>query len=312
MKQIIIYYLNSFILLILVVLIILLGVAFLTLMERKLLGYIQLRKGPNKVGFFGIFQPFSDAIKLIRKERFLIYKSNFLIYYFTPIFILVLILIIWIIYPFKVSLLVIDLGVIFLIVCFRLRVYGLLLTGWSSNSSYSMLGSIRSLSQSISYEVRLSIIILVVVIFMESFNLIDFLNFQFLINLLNLIWPLRLIFLFSLIAELNRTPFDFSEGESELVSGFNIDYMRRGFIIIFLSEYARIIFLRFLFMVFFSFRRINLYFYIKIILIIFLVVWLRGTIPRFRYDLLIYFCWLIILPFSLNYIFIILIIKFLI
>lgn len=287
--------------------------AFLTLLERKLLGYIQIRKGPNKVGYLGILQPFRDAIKLIFKEIYFIIKSNCIYYFFSPIFIFIIIILIWIIYPFYRNLVRFELGLIYLICCFRIRVYGLLITGWSSNSSYSILGSIRSLSQSISYEVRLSIIIFSLIILIERFNLINLRYYQNNYWLIIYIWPLRLIFFFRLIAELNRTPFDFSEGESELVSGFNVEYIRGGFILIFLSEYISIIFLRFIYRIFFlGGDYYNLIFYIKFILIIILVIWIRGTLPRFRYDLLIYLCWLIILPFILNFLYYLIIIKILI
>lgn len=290
----------------------LLRVAFLTLIERKLLSYIQIRVGPNKLGFIGLIQPFRDAIKLISKEIILLKKINYFYYIISPIFILILILIIWIIYPFYTNLYRIELNIIYLICCLRIGGYGILICGWSSNSSYSIIGSIRSLSQSISYEINLSIIILIILFLIERFNLNIFLNLN--INFFNLlyIWPLRLLFFFTLIAELNRTPFDFSEGESELVSGFNTEYISGGFILIFLSEYIRILFLRFLFCIFYIRNYINIYFYIYLIIVIFLVIWIRGTIPRFRYDLLIYLCWLIILPFVLNYIFYLIIIKFLI
>lgn len=278
-------------------------------MERKFLSYIQIRKGPNKVGYRGLLQPFRDAIKLISKESNLIIKSNFILYFISPIFGIILILIIWIIYPFYTNLLIIRVGFIYLICCFRLGVYMLLLSGWSSNSSYALLGSLRSLAQSISYEVRLSIIIIIPIFIIDSFNLryiIYFQNLWFVIY----IWPIRIIFFFRIIAELNRTPFDFSEGESELVSGFNVEYGRLGFILIFLSEYGRILFLRFLFNIYFlggDFR--SFLFYLKILLLVFLIIWIRGTLPRFRYDLLIYLCWIVILPISLNYIFYIIFFK---
>jgi len=283
------------------------SVAFLTLIERKLLRYIQLRKGPNKLGIIGILQPFSDAIKLIFKEIYIIKKLNYLVYLFSPIFRFILIIIIWIIYPFYRNLITIRLRLLYLICCFRLGAYRLFISGWSSNSSYSILGSIRSLAQSISYEVSLSIIIIIPIFIINYIDIRNLFNYNF--KLIIFLWPIRLLFLIRIIAELNRTPFDFSEGESELVSGFNIEYIRSGFILIFLSEYARIIFLRYLFILFYRGGFINLIFFIKIFLIIFLIIWIRGTIPRFRYDLLIYICWLIILPFSLNYIFYIIFLK---
>lgn len=276
--------------------------AFLTLIERKFLRYIQIRKGPNKIGILGLIQPFSDAIKLLSKEFQLNLKLNFIIYILSPIFRLILILIIWIIYPFWSNFIIIKLRLLYLICCLRLRVYGLLISGWSSNSSYSLLGSLRSLAQSISYEVRLSIIIIIPIFLINDINIIKLYYYQNFNWLVIILWPLRLVFFFRIIAELNRTPFDFSEGESELVSGFNIEYGRIGFILIFLSEYSRILFIRFLYcLIFLGGDFFKFIFYLKIIILSFLIIWIRGTLPRFRYDLLIYLCWLVILPFSLNY-----------
>ena len=290
--------------------VILLSVAFLTLIERKLLGYIQFRKGPNKLGIIGVLQPFSDAIKLITKESFYLIKSNYLYYLFSPIFILVLNLMIWIIYPFWRNLIIIRNIFLYLLCCFRLGVYGLLISGWSSNSRYSLLGSLRSLAQSISYEVRLSIIIIRPLTLIDSLNLNLLYKYQEFNKLLYFMWPLALLFLFRLMAELNRTPFDFSEGESELVSGFNVEYRSGGFVLIFLSEYSRILFIRFLFInIFVGINFNNLIFYLLILFIRGLIIWIRGRLPRFRYDLLIYICWLIILPISLNYLFYTIIFK---
>lgn len=287
--------------------------AFLTLIERKFLGYIQVRKGPNKLGLIGILQPFSDAVKLILKEFFFINKLNYLIYLVSPIFRLILILIIWLIYPFYRNYLIIKVGFIYLICCLSLGVYRLLMSGWSSNSSYSILGSLRSLAQSISYEVRLSIIIIIPIFLINRINFNNLIFYQFNNWFIIYIWPLAIVFLFRIIAELNRTPFDFSEGESELVSGFNVEYISSGFVLLFLSEYARILFLRFLFnLIFIGSNNFNLIFFLKMIILVILIIWIRGTLPRFRYDLLIYLCWLIILPFSLNYIFYIIYFKILI
>lgn len=302
-KQIFIYILIILNILILVIIIILISVAFLTLLERKLLGRLQLRKGPNKIGYWGIIQPFSDAIKLIRKEVIILINLNLLYYLLRPIFIFIIILIIWLIYPFLNILLRIDLGLVYLLCCLRIRSYGLLISGWASNSTYSILGAVRSLAQSISYEVRLSIIIISIFLILESFNLIYFIFLQKDIWFICILLPLRLIFFLRLMAELNRAPFDFSEGESELVSGFNVEFIRSGFVIIFLSEYARVLFLRFLFrLIFLGGGFIKFKFYLNILLIRILIIWLRGSIPRFRYDLLIYICWLIILPISLRWI----------
>nr|UVU30527.1 NADH deshydrogenase subunit 1 [Odontocolon albotibiale] len=311
MKQIYIYLMMLLIMLILVMIVVLLSVAFLTLMERKLLGYIQIRKGPNKLGLIGVLQPFSDAIKLLTKEIYLINKVNLLIYFISPIFSLILVLMMWMIYPFYTYLLVMNLGLIYLMMCLAFSVYGLLMAGWSSNSSYSLLGSLRSLAQSISYEVSLSIILLSLMLMIESFDIYNFMYFQENISFIIFMGPLAIIFFLSIMAEMNRTPFDFSEGESELVSGFNIEYMSGGFVLIFLSEYGSILMMSFLFVMFFSGGDFYSFgFYLKIMFMSFLVIWIRGTLPRFRYDLLMYLCWMMILPLSLNYMFMIYTIKF--
>lgn len=200
---------------------------------------------------------------------------------------------------------------IYLLCCFSLGVFGITIRGWSSNSIYAILGSIRSLAQSISYEVRLAILLITIIIIIEKYNFNEFLYYNINFRLILIIWPIIIIFLIRIIAELNRTPFDFSEGESELVRGFNVEYRRGGFIIIFLSEYTRILFISLLFILIFIPRNFNNFlFFFKIILLSTIIIWIRGTLPRFRYDLLIYLCWIKILPFSLYYILFILIYKF--
>lgn len=187
----------------------------------------------------------------------------------------------------------------------RLGVYGLIISGWSSNSSFSILGAIRSIAQSISYEVTLSISILLIFIIINNINFNYIYMFQKKIFLLILfIIPAILIFL-RILAEINRTPFDLSEGESELVSGFNIEYRRGKFVLIFLSEYSRIIFIIFIFnLFFFIINFLSIIFYLILIILIFLIIWIRITLPRIRYDFLIYFCWFYKLPIIL-YLFII-------
>nr|YP_010716467.1 NADH dehydrogenase subunit 1 [Gotra octocincta]WDQ40363.1 NADH dehydrogenase subunit 1 [Gotra octocincta] len=312
MKQIYLYLMKMFTLLILVTIMIMLSVAFLTLLERKFLGYIQMRKGPNKISIMGMLQPFSDAIKLLSKEFSFAMSINFIYYIFSPILSLVLILMMWMIYPIWVNFMIFKLGLVYLLCCFSLGVYGLLMSGWSSNSSYSMLGSIRGVSQSISYEVSLAIILIIPMLMLNKMNFIYLFNMQMMggWNMM-FMWPLGVMFFFSIMAELNRTPFDFSEGESELVSGFNIEYSSVGFILIFLSEYASIMFLSFLFSIFFlGGDYMDMNFYLKILFLSIMVIWIRGTMPRFRYDLLMYLCWMIILPISLNYMFYMIILKF--
>lgn len=280
---------------------VLVRVAFLTLLERKVLGYIQIRKGPNKVGFIGIPQPFSDAVKLFTKEQTYPLLSNYLPYYISPIFSLFLSLLLWICSPFLIGSYCFSLGMLFFLCCTRIGVYSVIRAGWASNSNYALLGGLRAVAQTISYEVRIAFILLCLVIIVERFNLIDFFVYQSFSWFIFLIFPLGFVWFRISLAETNRTPFDFAEGESELVSGFNVEYRRGGFALIFLAEYASILFIRLIFCVLFlgcnvfSFR-----FYLKLTFISFLFIWVRGTLPRFRYDKLIYIAWKCFLPFSLN------------
>lgn len=282
------------------VIIVLVRVAFFTLLERKILGYIQIRKGPNKVGFIGILQPFSDAIKLFSKEQFLLINSNYLVYYFRPVVGLFLSLICWILVPYIENMINLNIGFLFILCFLSVGVYTVIISGWSSNSNYAILGRLRAVAQSISYEVRIVIIMLSSIIIIMRFNLIDFIVFQEILWFIFLLFPLRLILFRSILAETNRTPFDFAEGERELVSGFNIEYGRGGFAIIFLAEYARIIFIRIIFRIIFLggiFRSIILFREIVFISLVF--IWVRGILPRFRYDKLINLTWKIYLPCSL-------------
>nr|YP_010946491.1 NADH dehydrogenase subunit 1 [Cyrtonotula maculosa]WGO57209.1 NADH dehydrogenase subunit 1 [Cyrtonotula maculosa] len=296
--EMIIMFLVSVVLLICV----LVGVAFLTLLERKVLGYIHIRKGPNKVGILGIFQPFSDAIKLFTSEQTFPLVSNYISYYFAPIFSLFLSLLIWMIIPFLSGLYSFELGLLFFLSCTSLGVYTVMVAGWSSNSNYSLLGGLRAVAQTISYEVSLALILLSFVFLIGSYNLINFYYYQNYLWLIFMSLPLSLAWFTSCLAETNRTPFDFAEGESELVSGFNVEYSSGGFALIFLAEYASILFMSMLFCVIFLGNDINtLFFYLKLSLISFLFIWVRGTLPRFRYDKLMFLAWKSFLPLSLNY-----------
>nr|QXT44335.1 NADH dehydrogenase subunit 1 [Hoplognathotermes subterraneus] len=278
------------------------GVAFLTLLERSVLGYVHIRKGPNKVGFVGIFQPFSDAIKLFSSEQYFPLVSNYLIYYFSPIFGFFLSLLVWLLIPYLSGFISFELGLLFFLACTSLGVYTVMIAGWSSNSGYSLLGGLRALAQTISYEVSLAFILLSFVILVCSYNLIYFYFFQFYLWLIFLSFPLSFVWFISCLAETNRTPFDFAEGESELVSGFNVEYGGGGFSLIFLAEYASILFMSLLFcIIFLGSDLYSFLFYISVVFISFLFIWVRGTLPRFRYDSLMYLAWSSFLPLSLNY-----------
>nr|YP_009350961.1 NADH dehydrogenase subunit 1 [Microcerotermes havilandi]AQP28182.1 NADH dehydrogenase subunit 1 [Microcerotermes havilandi] len=278
------------------------GVAFLTLLERKVLGYIHIRKGPNSVGFIGIFQPFSDAISLFTSEQYFPLVSNYLIYYFSPIFGFFLSLLVWVLIPYLSGFISFELGLLFFLACTSLGVYTVMIAGWSSNSGYSLLGGLRALAQTISYEVSLAFILLSFVVLVCSYNLAYFYLFQVYLWLIFLSLPLSFVWFISCLAETNRTPFDFAEGESELVSGFNVEYGGGGFALIFLAEYASILFMSLLFcIIFLGSDLYSFFFYFKLTLISFLFVWVRGTLPRFRYDKLMYLAWKSFLPLSLNY-----------
>nr|YP_010947344.1 NADH dehydrogenase subunit 1 [Mustilizans shennongi]WGO62360.1 NADH dehydrogenase subunit 1 [Mustilizans shennongi] len=281
---------------------VLIGVAFLTLLERKVLGYIQIRKGPNKVGFNGILQPFSDAIKLFTKEQTYPIFSNYLIYYFSPVISFILSLFIWVLIPYSFNMLMFNLGILFFFCCTSLGVYSVMIAGWSSNSNYSLLGGLRAVAQTISYEVSLALILMSSVIMIMDFNLLIFFYFQKLVWFLVFMIPLSMCWFSSMLAETNRTPFDFAEGESELVSGFNIEYSSGGFALIFLAEYSSILFMSLLYViVYLGGYDMSFFFYLKMVMISFLFIWVRGTLPRYRYDKLMYLAWKIYLPVSLNY-----------
>lgn len=292
----------SFIGSLLLVICVMIGVAFLTLLERKVLGYIQIRKGPNKVGLIGIPQPFCDAIKLFTKEQTYPVVSNYISYYFSPVFSLFLSLLVWLCIPYLIKLYSFNLGILFFLCCTSLGVYTVIIAGWSSNSNYALLGGLRAVAQTISYEVSLALILLSFIFLIGNYNLIFFNYYQNYIWFIFITFPLGLAWFASCLAETNRTPFDFAEGESELVSGFNVEYRRGGFALIFLAEYSRILFMRILFVVIFLGNDIfSLLFYIKLIIVSFCFIWVRGTLPRFRYDKLIYLAWKRFLPLSLNY-----------
>nr|AID67375.1 NADH dehydrogenase subunit 1 [Biston thibetaria] len=281
---------------------VLIGVAFLTLLERKVLGYIQIRKGPNKVGLIGILQPFSDAIKLFTKEQTFPINSNYFCYYYSPVFSFVLSLMLWMLIPYYFNLVSFSLGMLFFFCCTSLGVYTVMIAGWSSNSNYSLLGGLRSVAQTISYEVSLALILMSGIVMVMDFSLFYFGVYQNMVWFLFIMFPLSLSLLSSMMAETNRTPFDFAEGESELVSGFNVEYSSGGFALIFLAEYSSILFMSMLFvLIYLGGYEINFFFYLKLVFVSFIFIWVRGTLPRYRYDKLMYLSWKSYLPVSLNF-----------
>nr|AML25731.1 NADH dehydrogenase subunit 1 [Staphylinidae sp. BMNH 1274246] len=292
---------------------VLVGVAFLTLLERKVLGYIQIRKGPNKVGMIGMLQPFSDAIKLFSKESVYPMMSNFNFYYFSPILNLFLSLMLWICMPFFSSLYSFNFGILYFLCVSSLGVYTVMISGWSSNSNYALLGGIRSVAQTISYEVSLALILMSFLMMILSLNMIDLVKYQKNLWFIIMFFPLSLMWIVSSLAETNRTPFDFAEGESELVSGFNVEYSSGGFALIFLAEYSSILFMSMMcVMLFLGGDYMNWFFFMKLSLISFFWIWVRGTLPRYRYDKLMFLAWKSFLSVALNFLFMFLGLKFIV
>nr|YP_009318320.1 NADH dehydrogenase subunit 1 [Astralium haematragum]AOZ71801.1 NADH dehydrogenase subunit 1 [Astralium haematragum] len=285
---------------------ILLAVAFFTLLERKGLGYFQIRKGPNKVGLMGLPQPLADAAKLFTKEMTKPSLANQSPYFFAPVMSLVLALLLWQLYPSNTSSIYFIWGVLFFLCVSSLNVYGTLLAGWASNSKYALLGAIRAVAQTISYEVSLALILLFVLLTCTSFSFLEIKCFSEGVWLCFLMLPISLVWFVSCIAETNRAPFDFAEGESELVSGFNIEYGGGGFALIFMAEYGNILVMSmFTCILFFgggNFFAIDseVVMALKVLFFSFVFVWVRATLPRFRYDLLMSLTWKVFLPLALG------------
>nr|YP_009024209.1 NADH dehydrogenase subunit 1 [Prosadenoporus spectaculum]AGL46787.1 NADH dehydrogenase subunit 1 [Prosadenoporus spectaculum] len=284
----------------------LLAVAFFTLLERKVLGYIQLRKGPNKVGYVGVFQPFADAIKLFTKERVQLFSVNFFFFLFSPIFSLFLALVLWFFIPSWSSSFVFSYFSIFFFLCLSsLSVYSTLFAGWSSNSKYALLGALRAVAQTISYEVSMVLVLLSCIFVIGSFCFFYYGEFQNLFfYVFFLLFPVFVVWLITVLAETNRAPFDFAEGESELVSGFNIEYGAGAFALLFLAEYGSIlvmsVFSSVLFVGGMGFFSVSIFFGV---LVSFFILWVRGSFPRMRYDRLMSLTWKGFLPFGLFYLF---------
>lgn len=281
---------------IVVIVVVLINVAFVTLLERKILGYLQLRKGPNKVGIIGLLQPIADAVKLFTKEKIEIMIINIYLFYFAPGLGLTLMLIYWKIFPYTYEI-YINYDLIYFLCISSLGVYVILLAGWASNRKYRLIGRYRGVAQTISYEVRMSFIILGVVGFSLSYKLLLLRDIQVFVKCFLMVMVLILVWIVRFLAEVNRTPFDFSEGESELVSGFNVEYGSGLFALLFIAEYGNIIFLGVLTRLIF-FGRVGYIFIIRILFIVF-CLWIRGTLARFRYDNLIIMAWRVILPYRI-------------
>ncbi len=287
---------------------VLISVAYLTLAERKILGYMQIRKGPNIVGIYGLLQPLADGAKLFMKEMTTPNHSNLILYFFSPVLFLTLALVLWTTLPYSSTEVFapFNLGLLFIFVISSISVYAVLMSGWASTSKYAFLGSLRAAAQMISYEVALGLILISILLITGSLNLtkITFLQNNTLVFIIPL-FPAALMFFVSIVAETNRAPFDLTEGESELVSGYNVEYSSMSFALLFLAEYASIIFMSALFSVLFlggSHSIIGdspLILGTKTILLTFLFVWIRASYPRIRYDQLMMLLWKSYLPITI-------------
>ncbi len=298
----------------------LLAVAYLTYAERRVIGAIQLRKGPNRVGPLGLLQPIADAIKLLTKEIIVPAPADKFLFVLAPVITFILSLIGWAVIPFDKGMVIanINVGVLYLLAVSSLEVYGIIVAGWASNSKYAFLGAIRSSAQMISYEVSIGLVVITALLYTGSLNLTEMIEAQkdmpWFIRLL--LAPMAVVFFISVLAETNRLPFDLPEAEGELVAGYNVEYSSMGFALFFLGEYANIILVSAMTTVLFlggylppldiaMFYQVPgiFWFGLKVSLLLFCFLWIRGTLPRYRYDQLMRLGWKVLLPLSLFWVF---------
>jgi len=293
-----------------IIITVLIGVAYFTLAERKILGSIQRRKGPDVVGFLGLLQPLADGLKLFIKETVIPSNADTFLFLLSPLITFVLSLLTWAILPVGPSMVLSDfsLGILYIFAVSSLEVYGVILAGWSSNSRYAFLGSLRTVAQMISYEISIGFIVISIVIISGSLNLTYIVSAQKKIWYLIPLFPMFLMFIISMLAETNRHPFDLPEAESELVSGYNVEYSGMSFALFFLGEYASMLLMSSVAVIFFCggwsfFLDIDFlqpfFFGIKTMFFVFIFIWARAALPRYRYDQLMRLGWKIFCPFTL-------------
>jgi NADH-quinone oxidoreductase subunit H len=292
-------------------------VAYLTYAERKVIGLMQLRMGPNVVGPFGLFQPFADALKLMTKELIIPTGANRVVFLLAPMLTFILAMVGWAVIPVAEGWVLSDInvGVLYLFAISSLGVYGIIMAGWASNSKYPFLGALRSAAQMVSYEVSIGFVIITVLLAVGSLNLSDIVlaqkNLWFFIPLL----PMFVVFVISALAETNRAPFDLPEAEAELVTGYNVEYSAMAFALFFLGEYANMVLMSGMTVILFlggwlppfDIALLNwipgvIWFALKVSLILFVFLWVRATLPRYRYDQLMRLGWKVFLPLSLAWV----------
>ena len=300
-----------------IILPLLIFIAYLTYFERKVIGFMQLRKGPNVVGPFGLFQPFADGIKLLTKETIVPSNSNKFLFILSPIITFTLALIAWAVIPVDNGIVLsnINVGIMYIVAVSSLSVYGIIMAGWASNSRYAFLGSLRSAAQMISYEVSIGLIIINILITVGSLNLSEIVLAQKNVWYFLPHFPMFIVFFISTLAETNRAPFDLPEAEAELVAGYNVEYSSLSFGLFFLGEYGNMILMSSMTTILFLggwlppvdneiFNQIPgfIWFFLKVSFLLFLFLWIRATLPRFRYDQLMRLGWKVFLPLSLSWV----------
>jgi NADH-quinone oxidoreductase subunit H len=303
-----------------IVLPLLISVAYFTLAERKIMGAMQRRKGPNVVGTFGLLQPLADGFKLLIKETVIPSNANTVVFILAPIITFLLSLLGWAVIPFGEDKVLADLnvGIMYLFAISSLGVYGVITSGWSSNSKYAFLGALRSAAQMVSYEVSIGVIIITVLLCVGSLNLSEIVLAQQSMWFCIPLFPMFLMFFISALAETNRHPFDLPEAEAELVAGYNVEYSAMGFALFFLGEYANMLLMSGMTVILFlggwlaplpiaPFTWVPgpLWFGIKMCFFVILFIWARAAFPRYRYDQLMRLGWKIFLPLSLGYLFLV-------